>query len=294
MEKRDADWVKAKRLCGLSAEDVRMAKELGVGPRSLITNIPSPREPWKAPVREWVRELYRRRREKAEKGREVGVPARRNESRGARLEPEPRHAPHERLAARAAEENAGLSRRQRELRVAADHVAAAFARIEAVQRVVLFGSVAAPLSKEVPRFQPFRRAGVAVWHECRDVDLAVWLTDCGSLHGLAKARSRALNEILDEDGIGVAHHQVDVFILEPGTDRYRGRLCTFGTCPKGKGECLVPGCGEAPFLQRHARFAFDVAALAPEKAVPLFDRESHLGPPVLRRVKDDSPTVLGP
>lgn len=75
------------------------------------------------------------------------------------------------------EENARLLRRQGELRLAADYVAAAFADRGKVQRVALFGSVASPLEKEVPRFRRFRRAGVALWHECKDVDVAVWVSD---------------------------------------------------------------------------------------------------------------------
>ncbi|MGA8654681.1 MAG: hypothetical protein WB586_00905 [Chthoniobacterales bacterium] len=35
-----------------------MAKQLGIGPRSLIKNIPSPGQRWKRPVKEWVRHLY--------------------------------------------------------------------------------------------------------------------------------------------------------------------------------------------------------------------------------------------
>ncbi len=38
-----------------------MAKELGLSPRSLIKNIPSPKQQWKAPVKEWVRDIYQRR-----------------------------------------------------------------------------------------------------------------------------------------------------------------------------------------------------------------------------------------
>ena len=38
-----------------------MAKELGLNPRSLIKNIPSPKQQWKAPVEEWVRDIYQRR-----------------------------------------------------------------------------------------------------------------------------------------------------------------------------------------------------------------------------------------
>jgi hypothetical protein len=38
-----------------------MAKELGLNPRTLIKNIPSPKQRWKAPVEDWVREMHRRR-----------------------------------------------------------------------------------------------------------------------------------------------------------------------------------------------------------------------------------------
>lgn len=43
--KRDALWAEAKKRCRLSMEDVRMAKEMGLNPRSLIKNIPSKSEP---------------------------------------------------------------------------------------------------------------------------------------------------------------------------------------------------------------------------------------------------------
>ena len=46
----------------LSPADVRMAKELGFQPRSLLKNQPSPQQPWKAPVAEWVRDMYAKRR----------------------------------------------------------------------------------------------------------------------------------------------------------------------------------------------------------------------------------------
>jgi hypothetical protein len=59
---KEEAWAEAKRLCRLSAEDIRMAKELGIGPRSLIKNIPSKSQLWKAPVGEWIRELYAKKR----------------------------------------------------------------------------------------------------------------------------------------------------------------------------------------------------------------------------------------
>jgi hypothetical protein len=54
-------WAEAQRRCRLSDEAVRMAKELGLSPRSLLKNIPSPKQQWKAPVEEWVRDIYQRR-----------------------------------------------------------------------------------------------------------------------------------------------------------------------------------------------------------------------------------------
>jgi hypothetical protein len=151
-------------------------------------------------------------------------------------------------------------------------VARAFSEFPEVLKIVLFGSVAVPLKKEVPRFRAFRRAGVEIYHECKDVDLAVWLTHLDNLRALGKARSQAVNKLLAATGIGVAHHQVDVFLLEPATNRYLGRLCTFGACPKGKLECLVPGCGASPFLRQHEGFQLRPDALRPDRTVVLFDR----------------------
>lgn len=39
-----------------------MAKEMGLNPAKLIKNIPSPAQPWKAPLEEWVREIYSQRK----------------------------------------------------------------------------------------------------------------------------------------------------------------------------------------------------------------------------------------
>jgi hypothetical protein len=55
------EWQEAKRRCGLSDEEIRMAKELGFRPQSLLKNIPSKSQAWKAPVREWIRNRYAKR-----------------------------------------------------------------------------------------------------------------------------------------------------------------------------------------------------------------------------------------
>lgn len=58
MDKKQNLWIEAKKKCRLNEEDIRMAKELGLNPRSLIKNIPNKNEKWKSPVKVWIRELY--------------------------------------------------------------------------------------------------------------------------------------------------------------------------------------------------------------------------------------------
>lgn len=164
--------------------------------------------------------------------------------------------------------------RYREFRIAADIVAAAWRSHPHVLAISLIGSVARDPWKEVPRFRPYRRARIQLWHECKDLDLALWLSGLSDLNGLRRKGAAALRELMERRRIGVAAHQVDVFVLEPGTDRYLGRLCGFNTCPKGKRECLVPGCGETPFLRQHEEFEWWADSLAPGRAVRLFDRAS--------------------
>jgi len=63
--KKQTEWAEAKKKCRLNEETVRMAKEMGLNPRSLIKNIPSKTQKWKAPVHVWIREMYQKRQEKA-------------------------------------------------------------------------------------------------------------------------------------------------------------------------------------------------------------------------------------
>jgi len=63
--KKDLEWAEAKKKCRLNEETLKMAREMGLNPRSLIKNIPNPSEQWKAPVGDWIREIYQERQEKA-------------------------------------------------------------------------------------------------------------------------------------------------------------------------------------------------------------------------------------
>jgi hypothetical protein len=72
--------------------------------------------------------------------------------------------------------------------------------------------------------------------------------------------------------IGVAHHQVDVFLNDTSGDHYLGRLCGFNQCPKHKPECRAQDCGKLPFLLQHDEFVFDLAALQPARIHVLYER----------------------
>ncbi len=150
--------------------------------------------------------------------------------------------------------------------MAAQAVAAAFAEIPAVRSVALFGSVARPPKLEVTR------GGWELLHHAKDVDLAVWIDRVDDLAALKFARAQALRTLLAEQNIGVAHHQVDVFLVEPKTNRYLGRLCNFGSRPKGHVDCTVPGCGRAPLLKQHDDFEFYADALSQDRIISLCER----------------------
>ena len=171
-----------------------------------------------------------------------------------------------------AEQDRYQLKRQQDFRVAADAVAAALSEFDEVETIALFGSVARPLAREVPRFLPYHRLGIEILHECKDVDLAVWLTRTDRLRDLSRARGRAVSKLFPATGIGVAHHQVDIFMFAPDHNRYLGRLCYFAQCPKGKPACRVEGCGATPFLQQHENFVLAADALSAE--VSLFNRRT--------------------
>ncbi|SHK59481.1 hypothetical protein SAMN05444159_3671 [Bradyrhizobium lablabi] len=178
--------------------------------------------------------------------------------------------------------------RQVGFRRAADAIAADLAKVPEVRAVALFGSLAQPLVREVPRFQPFRRHGIEILHECGDIDLAIAIDRLDNLSALNRARGRAVIDLHEQSGIGVAHHQVDIFLFGEGWADYLGRLCTFAQCPKGKVECLTPGCGRELFLKQHEGFVLEPGALAADRSVLLYERGSGF----LRRASDLEATVI--
>ena len=175
------------------------------------------------------------------------------------------------------QDNAFLLKTQQQFRRAADVVAQAWSSFPEVVSIAVIGSVAKPLWKEVPRFAPYRRRDMELWHECKDVDLALWVDDTSNLGALRRARATALRLEHEKDkGFGVADHQVDVFLFEPETDVYLGRLCNFNRCPKGRMECTVPGCGTVPFMCQFADFAVYPDILAGADQATLYTRRDGI------------------
>jgi hypothetical protein len=173
------------------------------------------------------------------------------------------------------QQNQYLVARQREFRLAADAVTDAWAAFPEVWAVAVIGSVAKPLWKEVPRFREFRREGIEVWHECGDLDLALWVSSQQRLRLLRTAATQALQKAFNAGiGVSVASHQLDVFLFEPGSDRYLGRLCAFNECPKGKLDCRVPGCGAIAFNKNVDGFKPHDDLLAPAAYATLYRQEA--------------------
>lgn len=163
--------------------------------------------------------------------------------------------------------------KQREFRIAADVIAAAFAKFPEIAAIAVIGSVAKPLWKEVPRFREFRRKGIEVWHECADLDLAVWIGNQDRLGELRRARDLALRAAYEAGkGTSIVGQQTDIFLFEPKSNFYVGRLCHFSQCPKGKRDCLVPGCGAVPFRRVFDGFVPRADILATANQSMLYER----------------------
>ena len=171
------------------------------------------------------------------------------------------------------EDNAFLLRTQQQFRRAADVIAEAWYTFPQVLTIAVIGSVAKPLWKEVPRFASYRRRGIPLWHECKDLDLALWLDDLADLGPLRRAKVAALRDEHERQrDFGVADHQVDVFLFEPGTDAYLGRLCNFNRCPKSRPECAAPGCGATPFMRQYPDFEVHADILSEVDSATLYTR----------------------
>ena len=60
-------WDEAKKKCRIEDEEIRMAKEMRLNPKSLLKNIPNKSEMWKAPVKDWIHDMYDKRQRKSKR-----------------------------------------------------------------------------------------------------------------------------------------------------------------------------------------------------------------------------------
>ena len=55
-------WAEAKKKCRLGDEEIRIPREIGLKSQSLVKNIPNKNEMWKAPVKDGIHDMYKKRK----------------------------------------------------------------------------------------------------------------------------------------------------------------------------------------------------------------------------------------
>lgn len=172
-----------------------------------------------------------------------------------------------------AEQDALMLQRQVDLRKAAVSFASRIETIPGVQKMWLFGSVALPLWKEVPRFRRFIARRVKIYHHCHTIDLALEVTDKNCAPALRKAIVANCRELVEAKRyLGVEHHMFCLHLVDQATKRYLGMVCHFNQCPKGKPECHVPGCGSLKHVRILPWFKFKPHRLNQHNSLVLLER----------------------
>jgi len=174
------------------------------------------------------------------------------------------------------EQDMAMLRRQSDFRKAASLLARELGSMEEVLSVVLFGSVALPLWKEVPRFSRLRQRRIKIYHECANIDLAIRVTHADRAAEMRQAGSRLVSGLVDHGiHLSIAHHHFCLHLIDAATNRYLGMVCHYNQCPKHKDPCRVPGCGAKQFVQILPWFHFKPERLNPHNSLVLFDRAAH-------------------
>jgi hypothetical protein len=172
------------------------------------------------------------------------------------------------------EEDRRMLRRQLDFRNAARAVTGLLAAMPEVQQVRVFGSVALPLWKEVSRHRRLRQKDISVFHECGNIDLAVWVNSPAPAEQMRKACSQVVRDLDDQEiYLGIAHHLFSIHLIQAPENRYLGMVCHFNKCPKHKPECQVPGCGANRFVQILPWFRLKPERLNEFNSQILFQRE---------------------
>ena len=164
---------------------------------------------------------------------------------------------------------------------AVSYVAKEIAKVESVEKIVIFGSLAKNAKKwmeldgivakkpvEEGEYWLFNNTNLAAaihkeeqlrsrkspFKQMKDVDLAIWISSTDELGLIRKALGMPMKEYISSGKFGVSNNEFDIFLLDAGINKYLGNLCRYATCPKGKDDCNVRGCGKVPHLQKFKQF----------------------------------------
>ncbi|MFN3688880.1 hypothetical protein [Salinarimonas sp.] len=146
------------------------------------------------------------------------------------------------------EEDERAIARQNMFRSIADLTALAWADIPGVEAVGATGGLVKKLWREMPYW---RRRGEPSLASLHTLDMAVWVSSTECIPRLRIAFGRVLTDATAR-GVNhdMAHFYLRAVVYDADSDAYRGFVCTYGTCPKGKPPCEARGCGAVPFLQQ--------------------------------------------
>lgn len=173
-----------------------------------------------------------------------------------------------------AKEDKRMLRRQADFRKAAGLLTQRLAEMPEVCEVRLFGSVALPLWKEVSCHSRLRRRGISVYHQCNNIDMAVWVTSPEGANRMRKTCSQVVQELNEREiHLSIAHHTFCLHLVDASEHRYLGMVCHYSQCPKHKPACAVPGCGAHKFVQILPWFRLKPERLDAFNSQILFRRE---------------------
>jgi hypothetical protein len=288
--KFDSLWAQAKTLCRLNQQDIAMAKQLGLSPRALMKNRPSPSQKWKAPVKQWIRDLHVKRF------------GQKNPSQNSKPKPPPKRRPSPHLDDPWDDpdrfrsdmgvllpsiefdlalqlqlddpewQNLRLGRRQKNLCWTATALTVGLREMPVVDRITLFGSVAHALrnSVDLPWDVP---ESIMI---CHTLNLALWVTDPSehTLATLALITRQTLASLADIERIAFCEERLELLVLQARTNQFLGRLS--------------PSTSEVPALEVPADYLFQLEPLVEPQAVLLFQREPPR-PPSSSPEDDDIP-----
>jgi hypothetical protein len=148
------------------------------------------------------------------------------------------------------EEDQRHLKRHENFRKAAYQLAKRLSVMPQVEKVVLFGSVALPLWKEVPGSYRFRTRRIKIYHHCNNIDIAVWNTSPDVAPAIRQAHVITVKELLASDiHLSIAQHSFCTHLIDQATSSYHGMVCHYNQCPKHKPACEVKGCGTDKFVQ---------------------------------------------